>query len=241
MTYTPVNGSASGYASLTATLTTSFTANATITAQYVADLNYSASSTVFAPHNHRLERHTRLQRSSNPILIRHLVPGRIREYHDRPKSLYGFTGTVSLSCAVPSAMTGASCSLASTSITPTTTTTLTVNTAAPSTVIGLFNSPRWLVPIGGAIFAAFFLLLIPTKRRRLKLAFGSLFLVLLAAALVACGGGSSSTTITTPRHAHGQLHSYGDGHQRQPLTQCEHHSDCAVRRRRDASQKSEGM
>jgi hypothetical protein len=65
-------------------------------------------------------------------------------------------------------------------------------------VIGLFNSPRWLVPIGGAIFAAFFLLLIPTRRRRLKLAFGSLFLVLLAAALVACGGGSSSTTITNP-------------------------------------------
>jgi hypothetical protein len=51
-----------------------------------------------------------------------------------------------------------------------------------------------LVPIGGAILAAFFLLVIPTRRRRLKLAFGSLFLVLLAAALVACGGSGISVT-----------------------------------------------
>jgi subtilase family serine protease len=106
----------------------------------------------------------------------------------------GFSGTVNLSCQVPTTMTGGSCSLGSASITPGNTTTLTVSTTASSTVIGLFNSPRWLVPIGGAIFAAFFLLVIPTKRRRLKLAFGSLFLVLLAAALVACGGSSISTT-----------------------------------------------
>ena len=44
VTYTPVNGSASGYASLTATLTTSFTANATITAQYSGDNNYTTST-----------------------------------------------------------------------------------------------------------------------------------------------------------------------------------------------------
>jgi multidrug efflux pump subunit AcrA (membrane-fusion protein) len=60
-------------------------------------------------------------------------------------------------------------------------------------VIGLFNRPLWLAPLGGVVFAAFLLLLIPTKRRRLKLAFGSLFLVLLAAAVVACGGSSSTT------------------------------------------------
>jgi peptidoglycan/LPS O-acetylase OafA/YrhL len=94
-------------------------------------------------------------------------------------------------------MTGASCILVSPSITPSnSTTTLTVVTAAPSTALGLFNSPRWLTPIGGAILAAFFLLFIPTKRRRLKLAFGSLLLVLLAAAMVACGG--STSTITNP-------------------------------------------
>jgi hypothetical protein len=109
----------------------------------------------------------------------------------------GFSGTVNLSCQVSTTMIGGSCSLASPSITaPTGTTTLTVNTTAPSTVIGLFNSPRWLAPIGGGIFAAFFLLVIPTKRRRLKLAFGSLFLVLLGAALVACGGSGVSTTST---------------------------------------------
>src|SRR5208337_3833045 len=44
-TYTYVNASASSYASMTATLTTSFTANASVTANYVADLNYTASTT----------------------------------------------------------------------------------------------------------------------------------------------------------------------------------------------------
>ncbi len=48
VTYTPVNASAGGYASLTGTLTTSFLSNASITAQYVADSNYSASSTASA-------------------------------------------------------------------------------------------------------------------------------------------------------------------------------------------------
>jgi hypothetical protein len=42
--YTPVNGSASGCASLTATLTTSFTSNASITVQYSGDDNYTTST-----------------------------------------------------------------------------------------------------------------------------------------------------------------------------------------------------
>jgi hypothetical protein len=48
VTYTPVNASAGGYASLTGTLTTSFTTSASITAQYVADSNYSTSTTTSA-------------------------------------------------------------------------------------------------------------------------------------------------------------------------------------------------
>jgi hypothetical protein len=197
-TPTGVNGSFSSYAMLTATLTTSFTSNATITAQYQPDLNYLGStsspltvtissgtpdfSLVATPPSFTISRGA----SGTTTIGLTAVAGS------------GFTASVNFTCALPSTMTEASCSLQPLSTTPGNTTTLTVNTTAPSTVIGLFNSPRWLVPIGGAIFAAFFLLLIPTRRRRLKLAFGSLFLVLLAAALVACGGGSSSTTITNP-------------------------------------------
>ena len=199
-TYTYVNASASGYASLTATLTTSFTANATITAQYLADLNYSGSTS--SPLTITVSTGTPdYSVVASPTSFAISSPGASGSTTISLSAINGFTGTVSLSCAVPSTMTGGSCSLANTSITaPSGTTTLTVNTTAPSTVIGLFNSPRWLLPTGGAIFAAFFLLLIPTKRRRLKLAFGSLFLVLLAAALVACGGSSGSSTppITIP-------------------------------------------
>jgi hypothetical protein len=191
-TPTGVNGSFSSYAMLTATLTTSFTSNATITAQYQADLNYLGSTS--SPLTVTISSGTpdfslvaTPGTAASPVIIR--VPGDSGTSTIGLSGINGFTGTVSFTCARPSTMTGATCSLQPLSTTPGNTTTLTVNTVAPSTVIGLFNNPRWLVPVGGAIFAAFFLLLIPTRRRRLKLAFGSLFLVLLAAALVACGGG----------------------------------------------------
>jgi hypothetical protein len=181
---------------LTATLTTSFTSNATITAQYQADLNYSAS--VSAPLTVTISSGTpdfSLAATPNPFTVSRGVPGTTTI---GLSAINGFTGTVSFTCQTPAAML-ATCSFVPTSTTPGNTTTLTVNTTAPSTVIGPFNSPRWLVPIAGAIFAAFFLLLIPTRRRRLKLAFGSLFLVLLAAALVACGGsGGGGSTTTNP-------------------------------------------
>jgi hypothetical protein len=190
VSYTPVNASSSGYASLTATLTTSFTSTATITAQYVADLNYSASTS--SPQTVTITSGTpNFSVNANPSSFNISSPGASGTTTVSITPINGFTGNVSLSCSVPSTMDG-SCGLASSTLTPTTTTTLTVNTTAPSAVIGLFNCPRWLAPLGGAILAACFLLLIPTKRRRLKLAFGSLFLVLLAAAFVACGGGSSS-------------------------------------------------
>ena len=193
VTYAPVNASVSGYASLTATLVTSFTTTATITAQYVGDINYSGSTSSPAVTITVNSGTPDFSVVPSPNTMAIASPGASGTTSIGISPINGFTGTVTLSCAVPTAMTEATCSLASSSITPTTSTTLTVKTTAPSTVIGLFNGPRWLAPLGGAVFAAFFLLLIPTKRRRLKLAFGSLFLVLLAAALVACGGSSSVT------------------------------------------------
>jgi hypothetical protein len=193
VTYTPGNAPTSTtnpYASLTATLTASFTTTATITAQYVADMNYTAS--VSSPITVTITTGApSFSVNANPTTFAIASPGASGATTISITALNGFTGNVSLTCSVPSAMDG-SCGLASSTISPTTTTTLTVNTTAPSAVIGLFNTPRWLAPFGGAILAAFFLLLIPTKRLRLKLAFGPLFLVLLAAALVACGGSSST-------------------------------------------------
>jgi len=190
VTYAPANASSSGFASLTATLVTSFT-NATnaITAQYTGDNNYSAPLTPATITINVSSGTPDFSVVPSPNTMAIASPGASGTTSIGIGPINGFTGTVTLTCAVPTAMTAATCSLASSSITPTTSTILTVKTTAPSTVIGLFNGPRWLAPLGGAILAAFFLLLIPTKRRRLKLAFGSLFLVLLAAALIACGGG----------------------------------------------------
>ena len=201
-TYTYVNGSSSGFASTTAALTTSFTANASITASYVADLNYLASGPTAATAITITNGAADFSVIPSPNSFNISAPGASGNTTIGLTALNGFTGTVTLSCSVPAAMLG-SCSLASTSLiltsaAPANSTTLYVNTTAPSMVIGPINSPRWLLPIGGVMLAAFFLLLIPTKRRRLKLAFGSLFLVLLAAGMVACGGGSSTTTPTSP-------------------------------------------
>ena len=201
-TYTYVNATSSSFASTMAALTTSFTANASITAQYVADSNYLASTTTSATAITITNGAADFSVIPSPNSFNISAPGASGSTTIGLTALNGFTGTVTLSCSVPAAMLG-SCSLASTSLTltsaaPANSTTLYVNTTAPSTVIGLFNIPRWLLPIGGVMLAAFFLLLIPAKQRRLKLAFGSLFLVLLAAAMVACGGGSSTTTPTSP-------------------------------------------
>src|SRR5208337_1239552 len=105
-----------------------------------------------------------------------------------------FTGTVSLTCAIPSAMTYSTCTLSSPSFTvPNGQVNLVVATTAPSAALRLLNRPRWFIPSAGALFACILLLLILGKKRRVMLAFGLLAFALLAAAFVACGGGSSVT------------------------------------------------
>lgn len=112
-------------------------------------------------------------------------------------ALNGFTGTVSVTCAIPSRMTYSTCTLSSSSFTvPNGQVNLVVATTAPSAALRLPNRPRWFIPSAGALLACILLLLISGKKRRVKLAFGLLVFALLAAALVACGG-SSGTTITT--------------------------------------------
>jgi subtilase family serine protease len=193
------NDGTSGYGILAAPGTTSATPDWNTTAGYDLATGLGTVNAYNLVQNwNTVEPYYKLVTTPSSVIIE--APGDSGSTTISLSAVNGFNGTVSLSCTVSSFMTGGSCSLASSSITPGVTTTLTVNTTALSTDIGLFNSPRGLALIGGAIFAAFFLLVIATKRRRLKLAFGSLFLVLLAAALVACGGsggaGGSATSGT---------------------------------------------
>jgi hypothetical protein len=222
VTLAPVNGVAGGfstfieqgvpsttnYASLTATLTTtSFTSlnctpTCTVTAQYTpasSPMNYagSTSSAATIKVTTTADFSLTVPSNQNPILI--TAPGAQGTATISVSPIGGFTGTINFTCSLTSTMTSSTCTFSPTSITlpGQTSTVMTVQTTAGSTVVPLFKSPRWLVPIGGAVLACLFLLIVPVKRRRLKLAFASLFLVLLAAALVACGGGGSSSSVST--------------------------------------------
>jgi len=207
--YTPISGNVSytyanaptsstnPFASLTATLTTSFTSTVSVTAQVLADSNY-LGSTSSAQTVTITSGSPNFSVVASPSSFNISAPGASGNTTISISPINGFNSSVSLTCAVPAAMTASTCLLANSTLTTTTTTTLTVDTTAPSTMISLFKGPRWWAPMGGAILAAFLLLLIPTKRRRLKLAFGSLSLVLLAAAMVACGGSGGTTIVTNP-------------------------------------------
>jgi hypothetical protein len=193
VTCTPVNASAAGYASCTATFTTSFTANASITAVYSGDANYAASPTS-APLTITISTGAPdFSLTATPTSFTIASPGLSGTTAISASALNSFTGTVSVTCVVPSNMTYSSCSLNPTSFSvPNGSTMLTVNTTAPSLALRLFNRPRWFIPSAGALFACIFLLLITGKKRRVKLAFGLLVFALLAAAFAACGGSSSS-------------------------------------------------
>jgi hypothetical protein len=185
---TPVNASAASYASCTATFITSFTANASVTAVYSGDSNYTGSTSPAV----QITIATGAPDFSFPTATTIIIAssGQSGSETISPAAVNGFSGTVNVTCAVPSNMTYSTCSLNPTSFSvPGGSTLLTVTTTAPSTALPLFNRPHWFIPSAGALFACIFLLLIPGKKRRVKLAFGLLVFALLAAAFVACGGG----------------------------------------------------
>src|SRR5208337_4022557 len=111
----------------------------------------------------------------------------------------GFTGTVTLTCSVPTAMTEASCSLNPSALTSSGSVALLIATTAPHTAGGQFTTPIGLLPGGVVLFCAL-LLVAATRLRARKIALGFLAAALLAAAFVACGGGASSSggVITDP-------------------------------------------
>jgi hypothetical protein len=199
VTYTSTNAFTSTttpYASLAATLTTSFTANASITAQYVPGTNpqnYQGSTSSPALAITISGGTPSFSLAALPTSFTISAPGQSGITTISASAINSFTGTVSVTCSLPAAMTYSSCSLVPTSFSvPGGSSQLTVNTTAPSTVVRLFDRPRWFIPSAGALFACLLLLLMPTKKRRAKLAFGLLVFALLSAALVACGGGTST-------------------------------------------------
>ena len=117
----------------------------------------------------------------------------------------GFTGTVTLSCAVTSSPTGATdtptCAVttAPPAITGTAVVTgvITISTTAAPTGV-LNGSIQRILPIGGSItMAAFLFFVLPVRRRGLKALLGMLLLAIIGGAAIGCGGGSSSSGGTT--------------------------------------------
>ena len=197
--YTYAAGSITGVpASLTATLSTSFTANASITAQYSGDVNYGNSTS--SPATVTITATSDFNLSASPSSFTITSPGQSGSTTVSAGGINGFTGTVSITCALQATMTYSTCSLTTSSLTPGGTgSQLTVATTAPSAALRLPNRPRWFLPGAGVLLFAWILLLIAAgKHRRVKLAFGLLVFAMLAAGFVACGGGGSTTSQSSP-------------------------------------------
>ncbi|MGA2074447.1 MAG: protease pro-enzyme activation domain-containing protein [Terriglobia bacterium] len=191
--YTYVPGSLAGPASLTATLSTSFTANASVTAQYSGDVNYGNSTSTAVPVTITATPDFGLSAAPSSFTI--TSPGASGSTTVSSSAINGFTGTVSITCALPASLTYSTCTLSASTLTPGGTgSLLTVATTAPSAALRLPNRPRWFLPGTGVLLIAWILLLLAAgKHRRMRLAFGLCVFAMLAAAFVACGGGSSST------------------------------------------------
>lgn len=198
--YTYVAGSSAGPASLTATLaTTSFTSTTTnVTAQYSGDVNYGNSTS--SPVTVTITATPSFSLSASPNSFTITSPGASGSTTVSAGAVNGFTGTVSITCALPASLTYSTCSLTASTLTPGGTgSQLTVATTAPSAALRLPNRPRWFLPGTGVLLFAWILLLIAAgKHRRVKLAFGLLVFAMLAAGFVACGGGSSTPPPSNP-------------------------------------------
>jgi len=170
---------------LEATLTIPLTAAANITAQYSGDANYASSTSsvtqVPAPD---------FAVTANPPSLSIASPGQSAASAISVAENSGFTGVVNLTCSVPTAMSGATCSLNPTSLPSSGSVALLIATTAPSPAGGLFTTPIGFLP-GGALLLCALLLVMVTRLRARKIAVGLLAVALLAAALVACGGGGS--------------------------------------------------
>ena len=180
--YSSTTGAA---AYLEATLTTPLTAAANISVQYSGDANYEASTSPVAqvlPPDFVL--------TADPTSLSITSPGQSAASAISVAENNGFTGAVGLTCAVPTAMSEASCSLNPSSLASSGSVGLLITTAAPSSAGGRFTAPLGLLPGAAVLFCAL-LLVVVTRSRARKVAVGLGAAALLAVAFVACGGGGS--------------------------------------------------
>jgi hypothetical protein len=196
-TYTSAAGSIAGPASLTATISTSFTSKASITAQYSGDGNYGNSTSSPVTVTITTTADFNLAYSSSPNGITITSPGQSGSTTVSAGGINGFTGTVSITCALQATMTYSTCTLTTSTLSAApggTGSQLTVATTAPSAALRLPNRPRWFLPGAGVLLFGWLLLqFVAGKHRRVKLAFGLLVFAMLAAGFVACGGGSTTS------------------------------------------------
>ncbi|HEX9121100.1 MAG TPA: S53 family peptidase [Terriglobales bacterium] len=116
-------------------------------------------------------------------------------------ALNGFTGSVTLSCSVPSSLPGTTCSVSPASLTNSGTATVTVT--APTTRSSL-RPPRLFphfFPWTDGSFAIAMGLMLAGKRERTskktKMAILAVMLIIAIAVMIGCGGGSSSSSTTS--------------------------------------------
>jgi hypothetical protein len=185
----------------TATITTTLPAgNLTLTANYAGDTNYTAAVsggfplTVTSPS-------PSFTLPSSPTQINISSPGQPGSGQIAVTSTNGFAGNVTMSCAVPTTMTGATCSITSPVMLTANSSmnaTLNITTQAPHS--SSLQMPGWMGASGGVFFAAVLLSGIGSQRRRRKLLIGAFLVVLGAFALsaVGCGGSGSKLTGGTP-------------------------------------------
>ncbi|MFI5087479.1 MAG: protease pro-enzyme activation domain-containing protein [Terriglobales bacterium] len=117
-------------------------------------------------------------------------------------ALNGFTGSVNLSCSVPSSLPGTTCSVSPVSVTNSGTATVTVT--APMTRTVNLRAPKLFphfLPWTDGSFAIAMGLMLAGKRERTskkttktKMAILAVMLIIAIAIMIGCGGGSSTTT-----------------------------------------------
>jgi hypothetical protein len=179
----------------TATLMTMLPAgNLTLSANYAGDTNYTAAVSGGLPITVTTPSPT-FTLPASPTQINISAPGQPGSGPIAVTSTNGFAGTVTLTCAVPTTMTGATCSITS----PITLTanssmnaTLNITTQAPHS--SSLHMPGWMGASGGVFFAAVLLSGVGRQRRRRKLLIGAFLVVLgtFALSAVGCGGSSGS-------------------------------------------------
>jgi len=181
------------YASLTATLTASFSAAATVTAQYMADTNYSASP---VSNQVQISGSADFTFGTPSPTSSTISAGGSSTFTISASGSFGFNSSIGLTCAVaPVVQLGPTCSLNPASVNPGTSSTLTVSTTAPSLAAPKLvgrrpPAPSTPVVVALALLLAAWICYLWTGRRRALAAVTlAAMVLLLVVGLASCNGG----------------------------------------------------